>query len=170
MPGFDGTGPKGNGTFTGRGMGYCVIKLDFENNGDKQSEGKGVFGMPRGDGTGPMGLGPMTGRAAGFCTGYPMAGYMNPVSGRGYAVMGRGFIGYGGGRGRRNWFYATGFSGWQRATMGMPAFGGAYPYAQEMAPKQEADILKNQADVLRKQLEDIQGRIETLEKAQEEKG
>ena len=169
MPGFDGTGPKGNGPFTGQGMGYCVIKLDSGNSGYKQNEGKGVFDMPRGDGTGPMGLGPMTGRGAGFCAGYSMPGYTNPVFGGGYTAAGRGFIGRGGGRGRRNWFYATGLPGWQRATMEMPAFGGAYPYAQEMAPKQEADILKNQADVLKKQLEDIQGRIETLEKAQAEK-
>lgn len=169
MPGFDGTGPKGNGPFTGRGMGYCAIKLDSENSGYKRSEGKGVFDMPRGDGTGPMGLGPMTGRAAGFCVGYSMPGYANPVSGRGYFGMGRGFFGRGGGRGRRNWFNATGLPGWQRATMGMPAFGGAYPYAPEITPKQEADILKNQADVLKSQLEDIQGRIETLGKAQVEK-
>ncbi|MBN1876158.1 MAG: DUF5320 domain-containing protein [Anaerolineae bacterium] len=25
MPGFDGTGPRGEGPFTGRGEGYCVI-------------------------------------------------------------------------------------------------------------------------------------------------
>jgi hypothetical protein len=87
---------------------------------------------------------------------------MNPVSGRGYFGMGRGFFGRGGGRGRRNWFYATGLPGWQRASMGFPAFGGTYPYASEMNPKQEADFLK-------KQLETIQGRIEMLEKNQAEK-
>ena len=140
--------------------------------------------MPRGDGTGPMGLGPMTGRAAGFCAGYSVPGYMNPIPGRGYFGWGRGGFGRGGGRGRRNWYYATGLPGWQRASMGMPAFGGAYPYAPEMGmpafggaypyapemtPKQEADILKNEADFLKKQLEDIQSRIETLEKAQAEK-
>ena len=66
--------------------------------------------MPGGDRTGPMGLGPMTGRAAGYCAGYPVPGFMN-------AVGGRGFGGWGGrgGRGRRNWFYATGLTGWQRA-------------------------------------------------------
>lgn len=168
MPGFDGTGPKGNGPFSGRGMGYCVTKFDSENNVTQQDKGKGVFNMPRGDGTGPMGLGPMTGRAAGFCAGNSMPGYANPVSGRGYAGVGRGFISRGGGRGRRNWFYATGLSGWQRAAMEMPAFGGAYPYdTPEITPKQEVDILKNQADILKRQLEDIQGRIETLEKTKE---
>jgi hypothetical protein len=27
MPGFNGTGPRGIGPMTGRGMGYCVIPL-----------------------------------------------------------------------------------------------------------------------------------------------
>ena len=27
MPGFNGTGPRGLGPMTGRGMGYCVIPL-----------------------------------------------------------------------------------------------------------------------------------------------
>jgi hypothetical protein len=27
MPGFDGTGPRGRGPFTGRGEGYCAIRL-----------------------------------------------------------------------------------------------------------------------------------------------
>jgi len=109
-----------------------------------------------------MGLGPMSGRAAGFCAGYSMPGYSNPVSGRGY-------FGRGGGRGRRNCFYATGLPGWQRASMGMPAFGGTYPYTPEMSSKQEADILRNEAGFLKKQLEAIQGRIETLEKVKVEK-
>ena len=169
MPGFDGTGPVGKGPFTGKGMGYCVIKLDSKDDENKNSKGKGVFDMPRGDGTGPMGLGPMSGRAAGFCAGYSMPGYANPVSGRGYFGQGRGFFSRGGGRGRRNCFYATGLPGWQRASMGMPAFGGEYPYVPEMSAKQEADILRNEAGFLKKQLEDIQGRIETLEKVQVEK-
>jgi len=168
MPGFDGTGPKGQGAMTGGGRGSCIVKLD-SNNVEINNTGKGVFAMPRGDGTGPMGLGPMTGRSAGFCVGYNFPGYMNPISGRGYIGMGRGFLGRGGGRGRRNWFYATGFSGWQRASMGMPVFGGMYPNASEITPKQESDILKNEADFLKKQLEDINGRIETLEKVQAEK-
>ena len=127
--------------------------------------------MPRGDGTGPMGLGPMTGRAAGYCAGYSVPGYMNPIPGRGYFGWGRGFFGRGGGRGWRNWYYATGLPGWARASMGYPAFGGwvnpfLFPYGAEITPKQEADILKNQADILEKELEDIQSRIEALEKIQ----
>ena len=78
--------------------------------------------MPRGDRTGPAGMGPMTGRAAGYCAGYPVPGYMNPVGGRGY--WGRG---PGGGRGRRNWFYATGLPGWARTAYGWPAWGGYAP-------------------------------------------
>jgi hypothetical protein len=122
--------------------------------------------MPRGDGTGPAGLGPMTGRAAGYCAGYSMPGYTNPIFGGGFG-RGRGFYGRGGGgRGFRNMYYATGLTGWQRASMGGPAFAGAYPYAGEVTPKQETDILKSEADLLKRQLEDIQGRIDSLEKAQ----
>ena len=80
--------------------------------------------MPGGDGTGPGGMGPMTGRAAGYCAGYPIPGFMNPIGGRGHWGWGRG----GGGWGRRNWFYATGLTGSQRAMYGYPAYGGAPPY------------------------------------------
>ena len=125
--------------------------------------------MPSGDGTGPLGMGPMTGRAAGYCAGSSVPGYLNPGFGRGIG-RGGGFYGRGGGRGWRNRYYATGLLGWQRASMGVPAFGGGYPYAPEITPKQEADILKNEAEMLKKQLEDIQGRIDTLEQSQKEKG
>lgn len=168
MPGFDGTGPIGKGPLTGRGMGYCAVKLDEDIY--KGSKGKGVFDMPRGDGTGPMGLGPMTGRQAGYCAGYNMPGYANPIAGRGYFGWGRGGgFGRGRGMGRRNWYQATGLFGWQRAAIGYPAFGGAPAFAPEVTPKQEADILKNEAEFLKKQLEEIQGRIEALEKIQAEK-
>ena len=53
--------------------------------------------MPGRDGTGPMGYGPMTGGRRGFC------GDAAPSPGRGR------------GHGRRNKFYATGLTGWQRA-------------------------------------------------------
>jgi hypothetical protein len=53
--------------------------------------------MTGGDGTGPMGYGPMTGDRRGFCGDAAMA------------------PGRGGGRGRRDQFYATGLTGWQRA-------------------------------------------------------
>ena len=100
MPGFDGTGPLGQGPMTGRGQGFCVLTNSKENLGQLEglaglqgvpisqkvnnfeNTGKEVINMPLGDGTGPAGMGPMTGRAAGFCAGYPVPGYMNPVVGR----------------------------------------------------------------------------------------
>ena len=100
MPGFDGTGPLGQGPMTGQGQGFCVLTSSEENPGqvkglaglqgrpvDRKVEnfenaGKEVINMPFGDRTGPAGMGPMTGRAAGFCAGYPVPGYMNPVMGR----------------------------------------------------------------------------------------
>lgn len=128
--------------------------------------------MPGGDGTGPLGLGPMTGRAAGYCAGYPVPGYLNPIPGRAWFGLGRGWFGRGGGRGWRNWFYATGLPGWVRFNMGLPAWGnrinpyyGAYPYGPELTPEQEKDMLKSQAEFLKQQMEDIQQRIRTLEKA-----
>ena len=46
MPGFNGTGPRGIGPMTGRGMGYCVIplstqdqELDFLKKRDTSLEG-----------------------------------------------------------------------------------------------------------------------------------
>jgi len=126
--------------------------------------------MPGGDGTGPAGLGPMTGRAAGYCAGYPAPGYMNGVGGRGFG-RGRGFGGRGGGRGWRNQFYATGLTGWQRAAMGWPAFGGipgpVAPYGEPVAPavsaEQQLDALKGQAEYFEDALDGIRKRIEGLE-------
>ena len=121
--------------------------------------------MPRGDGTGPMGMGPMTGRAAGYCAGYPVPGFMNPYGGRG---------GFGGGwgRGRRNWYYATGLPGWYRASVGMPAWGspgGVPPAAPMGAPskQQELEVLKNQAEFFETALGDIRRRLEELEQEPE---
>jgi hypothetical protein len=122
MPGFDGTGPFGQGPMTGRGLGFCVLTNSEETQGQvkgfaglqgtpisqkgKHSEntGKEVINMPFGDGTGPAGAGPMTGRAAGFCAGYPVPGYMNPMAVRAgfygpgvpaFAPYGAGLYGYG---------------------------------------------------------------------------
>jgi len=129
--------------------------------------------MPRGDGTGPAGFGPMTGRAAGYCAGYPVPGYMNRIGGRGFWGWGRGFGG--GGWGRRNWFYATGLPGWQRAAYGYPAYGGvtpyatpyaapyAAPYAPAISGTQELDMLKGQAEYLEDALSGINKRIQELE-------
>ena len=128
--------------------------------------------MPGGDGTGPGGMGPMTGRAAGYCAGYPIPGFANPMAGRGF---GFGFGGRGG-RGRRNWFYATGLTGWQRAGYGAPAYSGAaaaMPYAAPYAPtvtrEQEVDMLKGQAEYFEDALDGIKKRIEELESKAKEK-
>lgn len=126
--------------------------------------------MPGGDGTGPAGMGPMTGRAAGYCAGYPVPGYMNPV-------FGRGFGGRGGGWGRRNWFHATGLTGWQRAAAGWPAYGAPpmypAPYADPSGPagnrEQELEALKGQAEYFEDALAGIRKRIGELESRASEK-
>jgi len=123
--------------------------------------------MPGGDRTGPLGMGPLTGRAAGFCAGYPVPGYVNPVSGRGFG----GGRGGGRGRGRRNRYYATGVPGWQRAAWGWPAVGPggdyAVPYPPPATPagsrEQEIDLLKRQAESLSSTLDDIKDRIAELQ-------
>ena len=125
--------------------------------------------MPGGDGTGPGGMGPMTGRAAGYCAGYPVPGYMNPAGGRGYGGWGRGRGG--GGWGRRNQFYATGLTGWQRAGMGVGPYGaqapppGPYggPFGPAQTKAQELEALKGQSEYLEGALEDIRKRVEQLQ-------
>ena len=107
MPGFDGTGPSGQGPMTGRGQGFCILRVPEDKPGEvkgfaglqnvpvhhqidnSENVGKAVIHMPFGDGTGPARLGPMTGKAAGFCAGFPVPGYANPVAGR------TGFYGFG---------------------------------------------------------------------------
>jgi hypothetical protein len=106
-------------------------------------------------------MGPMTGRAAGYCAGYAVPGFMNPDWG--------GFRGRGGGWGWRNWYRATGLTGWQRAGAGMSAFGGPWayagPYGYPPAPtrKQEREALEGQIEYLEKTLGDLRARIDELE-------
>ena len=106
--------------------------------------------MPGGDRTGPVGMGPMTGRAAGYCAGLPTPGFISAPGGRGF--RGRGFGG--GGRGRRNWFYATGLTGRQRAAAGMPA---------AVSKEQELNLLKQQAQIIEQQMKQLQERIQQLQ-------
>ncbi len=123
--------------------------------------------MPGGDRTGPNGMGPMTGRAAGYCAGYAVPGYMNSIPGWGF---GRGFGR--GGRGRRNWFYATGLTGWQRADNGYPFWGNAngnMPAPFSTTTEQEMDMLKKQSEYLEKTLTDLNQRIQELEAEQKKK-
>jgi len=71
--------------------------------------------MPSGNRTGPSGMGPMTGRAAGYCAGYPVPGYMNPISG----------FGYGGGGA----YYGGAFPTYSAIPSGMSGYPGYYPRA-----------------------------------------
>ena len=122
--------------------------------------------MPGGDRTGPFGAGPMTGRGAGYCGGNPAPGFATAPGGFG---LGRG-RGQGRGWRRRNRFFATGLTGWQRAAAGEPAFGPAAGRAAP-APSDEAQItaLKQQAAGLSRMLDDLNRRIAELEgPAQEE--
>jgi len=108
-------------------------------------------------------MGAMAGRAAGFCAGYGMPGYLNPAFGRRMGMglgrerglWNRGF--WGGGRGRRNMFYATGLPGWMRS-------GDYNPAAKSIDQKTEKDVLKTQADVLQSELEAIKERLAEIEK------
>ncbi|MDP2922666.1 MAG: DUF5320 domain-containing protein [Candidatus Omnitrophota bacterium] len=112
--------------------------------------------MPNFDGTGPLGLGSMTGGGRGFCT-MPI-GVVRPQ------VYGRRFFSRGGGRGCRNWYYATGLTGWQRVSLGYPAFGGVPPInSAALSVKEESQILKEEVLALEKQLDDIKQRITILE-------
>ena len=108
----------------------------------------------------------MTGRAAGYCAGYPVPGFMDPIAGRGFGGWGRGA----GGRGRRNRFYATGLTGWQRGGYGYPVAGGmpygapyAAPFAPTMSGQKELDQLKGQAEYFEDALDGIKKRIEEME-------
>jgi len=131
--------------------------------------------MPGGNGMGPQGMGPMTGRGAGLCAGYPTPGYVNSGFGGGFG-RGAGF-GRGGGWGRRNWFNATGLTGWQRAAQGYPAYGAAgmpynmpyspapnTPYAAGFSKEEEINALKGQAEYFEDSLEGIKKRMAELEK------
>ncbi len=119
--------------------------------------------MPGGDRTGPLGMGPRTGRAAGYCAGFGAPGYANPIGGRGFSRGGRGFFG-GGGRGWRNWFYATGLPFWARSSGGYPLYGAA-----ALNPENELAYLKNESEMLKNSLEEINKRIVELETKEKKK-
>ena len=123
--------------------------------------------MPRGDGTGPAGMGPMTGRAAGYCAGFLVAGFMNPIPGRGFRGRGRGF-GWGRGRGwGRGWRHRMG-----SGVYGVPVSHGApfgVPYAPQPSREQEAEALKEQSEYLEATLEDIRKRLAEVEAEPDEK-
>ncbi len=97
--------------------------------------------MPARDGSGPLGRGPGTGRGMGGCV--PDQSNWGP--GRGFFRRG----GFGGGRGWRHWFNATGLPRWAR--------WGTAP-----SREQEVDMLKNEAEMLKEQLDAINKRVDEL--------
>ena len=114
-------------------------------------------------------MGPMTGRAAGYCAGSAAPGFVSGAGGRGFGGGG------GGGRrghGRRNQFYATGLTGWQRVAAGMPAFGGgqvgAAPQAgpdasPEVSRERDLGMLKQHAENMEQEVKQLRERIQQLE-------
>jgi len=103
--------------------------------------------------------GPMTGWGMGWCAGVATRAGMPPRGGW-YGM------GWGGGRGpgwrHRNWYHATGLSGWQRAQMGWAAPGGWWPAGP--AREEELAALKRQAETLGQTMGELKARIEELEK------
>jgi hypothetical protein len=110
----------------------------------------------------------MTGLGAGYCGGYEMPGYANAGPRMGLAWRrgrGGGLGGaWGGGRGWRHQYYATGSPGWVRAGYG-PAWGvpPAWVPAPAAGPQDEVEFLRNQAEWLQQELEAIGRRIDELE-------
>ncbi len=95
--------------------------------------------MPKGNGTGPQGMGPMTGRGAGHCAGNNMPGF----AGNG--------VGFGGGRGRRNCFYASGLNGWLRDDIIQTTVTD-----NKESLQRQADALEARLDAVKKRLDKTQ--------------
>ena len=145
---------------------------DEAGNPSKQQRHTGLFAegvkiMPGGDRTGPEGMGPMSGRALGHCAGYPTGGFATAPAGGLGRGFGRGMGGRGRGRGgwgRRNRFYATGLTGWQRAAVPPTAYGPA-PYGAPgpaATASQESEALEAQAEYFTNALDEIRKRIDEL--------
>lgn len=93
MPRYDGTGPQGQGPLTGRGEGYCAVRLP--------EDGQDAYGVAGWNAT-PV-RPPVTRRPLGRLWSWLGGGIRRPL-GRGYGRGGgRGSgRGYGRGRGRRS--------------------------------------------------------------------
>ncbi len=125
--------------------------------------------MPAGDRTGPMGMGPRTGRSAGYCGGYRVPGYANPGPRMGMGWR-RGwgaptYSGWGGGRGWRHRYYATGAPYWARHDYAPPfeASAGYAPYGAPPTKEEEVEALRREAEWLQESLEAITARMDELE-------
>lgn len=118
--------------------------------------------MPWADRTGPLGQGPLTGRGAGYCAGYSVPGYMNPV-GRG-GIWGRC---RGGGRGWRNWYYATGLPGWARGRGGVFPYGSGIASYADVSSDEKINILKQQAKFLEERLNAVNQQLKNLQEGRE---
>ncbi len=115
--------------------------------------------MPGFDRTGPVGMGPMTGGGRGFCT------FRNP--GIGQTFRGPGSFGRGGGRGRRNRFYSTGLTRWQRGAFNYPAFGrGDNSYGTGRTVKEEKEALKSQVEFLERELAILRDHITSFDEGE----
>jgi len=114
--------------------------------------------MPGFNGTGPRGQGPMIGGGKGYCV-VPVNTFSSRSFSRGF------YCGRGGGRGRRNWFYATGLPGWMREQQSMSTYGD---FNHTVPANEELSMLKDQAVYIKEKLEAIQSRIQEIETKQEE--
>ncbi len=136
--------------------------------------------MPFGDSTGPAGQGAMTGRGLGYCSGYDSPGYTKSGFGGRYSGRGRAFGGYGrggGGRGYRNWYRATGLTGWQRAGYGYPSqANGYYPPAQPTTEEEKGIIeedkkaIQQEIDILKNEMKDREECLRELNRSKKNKG
>lgn len=182
MPRRDGTGATGKGPMTGTCSGSCTLHIldnrmnqsgvllvrpdDRSQLAASRKEERRKFDMPGYDKTGPGGAGPMTGGMRGFCKGFGAPRTLNRPGNFGF--MGRG----GGGRGRRNRFFSTGLTGWQRGA-GFGFGRGPREFADpgspfDFEPELQLETLKSQAGYFEKVLEGIKRRIQKLESGTEE--
>jgi hypothetical protein len=100
--------------------------------------------MPGFDRTGPRGMSPKTGGGRGFCAHRGCS--QMPSAGE------RSFSGWGGGRGWRNQYHATGLPRWQRR-----AFCSTPASAED-----EKQALKNEADFHRSRLQTLEERLASM--------
>ena len=64
MPGFNGTGPRGEGPLSGRGEGYCVVRLPRPASNEPVTGYAGLQGAPISATSGPMTQGAVSRRVA----------------------------------------------------------------------------------------------------------